>query len=206
MKRWSDLVESTRKDVERSEYARPPSRYCKPSRIDAAVHTWHTSRIDAAVHTWHILTTCGRAASVAFGILKGRWKILKVANQFGSLEKVDCVFRSRCLLHNMLLDYDGRAAWCDGVDYTAGGRDTWFCNDDLPALERRFRVLRAKSQADGMKLVTYDLDLTSCGIAPDLTPVGAPAASEDERAAHFALRQALSTHYHFAHPPGIRGE
>jgi len=136
----------------------------------------------------------------AFGILKGRFKILKVANQFQSLEKVDNLFRACCLLHNWLLDFDGRSAWSEGVDYSEGGRESWFSNSDVPALERRFSSLRAMSSEDGLKLITRDLDLSSIGRRPG-TATATGAASEVETAAHYQLAQCLASHYHFAHPP-----
>lgn len=36
----------------------------------------------------------------SFGILKGRWKVLKVPSQLSDLEKLDNTFRTCCLLHN----------------------------------------------------------------------------------------------------------
>jgi len=46
-----------------------------------------------------------------FGILKGRWRILKVGMRFrgnaAGLETVDNVWKTCCALHNWLLDSDG---------------------------------------------------------------------------------------------------
>ena len=43
-----------------------------------------------------------------FGILKGRWRILKVPMPFHTKREVDNVFFTCCALHNMLLEHDGK--------------------------------------------------------------------------------------------------
>jgi len=40
-----------------------------------------------------------------FGILKSRWRTLKVPSSFQMEERVDAVFHTCCILHNMLLDW-----------------------------------------------------------------------------------------------------
>lgn len=42
-----------------------------------------------------------------FGILKGRFRILKLAIQFHKKEDIDHVFFACCILHNMLHSFDG---------------------------------------------------------------------------------------------------
>ena len=51
-----------------------------------------------------------------FGILKGRWRILKYGLRLHSLMNADNVWKTCCALHNMLLEVDGLAAgWENGV-------------------------------------------------------------------------------------------
>lgn len=51
-----------------------------------------------------------------FGILKGRWRILKSGIRLGGLEECDQVWKTCCALHNMLLEVDGLdEKWEDGV-------------------------------------------------------------------------------------------
>ena len=45
----------------------------------------------------------------AFGILKGRWRILKYGIRFHSVENCDRTWLTCCALHNMLLETDGLA-------------------------------------------------------------------------------------------------
>ena len=51
-----------------------------------------------------------------FGILKGRWRILKNAILLQTQQQVDDVFHTCCMLHNILLKFDGLDKWED-VDW-----------------------------------------------------------------------------------------
>ena len=42
-----------------------------------------------------------------FGIMKGRFRILKLPFQFNDAAKIDAIFKTCCVLHNMLLFHDG---------------------------------------------------------------------------------------------------
>ncbi|CAB1103804.1 unnamed protein product [Ectocarpus sp. CCAP 1310/34] len=42
-----------------------------------------------------------------FGILKGRFRILKMPLLYRGIHKLDCIFQTCCALHNMLHSYDG---------------------------------------------------------------------------------------------------
>ena len=51
-----------------------------------------------------------------FGILKGRFRILKVGIRLHGVQVVDDIWFTCCALHNMLLEVDGRSAeWRNGV-------------------------------------------------------------------------------------------
>ena len=60
-----------------------------------------------------------------FGILKGRWRILKTGICLGGVEKADKIFLTCCALHNWLLDVDGLSAPWEGAVPTnaAAGRN-----------------------------------------------------------------------------------
>ena len=52
----------------------------------------------------------------AFGILKGRWSILRYGLRFASIEKCDKLWLTCCALHNKLLFVDGlHESWEEGV-------------------------------------------------------------------------------------------
>ncbi len=51
-----------------------------------------------------------------FGILKGRWRILKTGVRVYGVDKVDEIWLTCCALHNWLLNIDGISEqWNDGV-------------------------------------------------------------------------------------------
>ena len=83
--------------------------------------------VDGGYHMWvHLLCGYGRTANAkqaeftariasarkdvecAFGILKQRFRILKIPLQFRSAATIDAVFRSCLVLHNLILVADGR--------------------------------------------------------------------------------------------------
>ena len=51
-----------------------------------------------------------------FGILKGRWRVLKTGIRLHSFEAVDNIWKTCCAFHNWLLDIDGlNAEWENGI-------------------------------------------------------------------------------------------
>ena len=54
-----------------------------------------------------------------FGILKGRWRILKTGVRLHSTQSVDRVWLTCCALHNWLLEIDGLDKPWDGVNVTS---------------------------------------------------------------------------------------
>ncbi|CAJ1955827.1 unnamed protein product [Cylindrotheca closterium] len=51
-----------------------------------------------------------------FGILKKRFMVLKYANRLRDIETIGKVFRTCCILHNMLLEFDGYDDWEEEFD------------------------------------------------------------------------------------------
>ncbi len=57
-----------------------------------------------------------KVVECTFGILKGRWRILKAGVRIHSVDGVDEVWFTCCALHNWLLDIDGlNGEWENGV-------------------------------------------------------------------------------------------
>ncbi len=51
-----------------------------------------------------------------FGILKGRWRILKAGVRVHGVEQVDKIWLTCCAFHNWLLDIDGLSEeWKEGI-------------------------------------------------------------------------------------------
>jgi hypothetical protein len=64
-----------------------------------------------------MLESMRKDVECTFGILKGRWRSLKYGFRFQKTEYVDNTVKACCILHNMLLKWDGLDIWETGVDY-----------------------------------------------------------------------------------------
>ena len=73
-----------------------------------------------------------------FGILKGRWRILKSGIRLNNTEIADNIWLTCCALHNMLLDVDGLSkSWNNGVRSRWEAESGEFGADDIPfAIQR----------------------------------------------------------------------
>ena len=62
-----------------------------------------------------------------FGVLKGRFRILKLPILYRKKEAVDNLFFTCCILHNMLHDYDGLDKLEENIDWAGkdGLHDAW---------------------------------------------------------------------------------
>ena len=93
-----------------------------------------------------------------FGILKGRFRILKLPNQFHSKKKIDNVFFSCVALHNMIHVFDGRDVW-ESTDVDYSGVDGLF-HDEEDAHWKRPKVRR---EGNTWEYVTPDEDHSTVG-------------------------------------------
>ena len=99
----------------------------------------------------HWLESLRKDVECTFGILKGRWRILKTGIRLGGVEVVDKVWKTCCALHNWLLEIDGLDGDWEGSIGLHDARDVL---QHLPFALQRL-------QADG-DLRSYD----SSGIGP----------------------------------------
>jgi hypothetical protein len=94
------------------------------------------SRAEIRFSQW--LESLRKDVECAFGILKGRWRVLKTGIRVHNTEAADNMWLTCCALHNMLLDVDGLSAgWQNGVPShweLAGGN---FDQNDIPESIRR---------------------------------------------------------------------
>ena len=75
-----------------------------------------------------------------FGILKGRWRILKTGIRLHSIECVDRIWLTCCAFHNMLLEIDGLDQQWDGIRNTTSEWEGELGNlapEDIPFAIRR---------------------------------------------------------------------
>ena len=72
------------------------------------------SRAEIRFSAW--LESLRKDVECTFGILKGRWRILKAGVQLHGVEAADKIFSTCCALHNWLLEEDGLdERWEEGV-------------------------------------------------------------------------------------------
>lgn len=70
------------------------------------------------------LESVRKNVEATFGILKVRFRIPKSPMMYHSSEKVDNTFKACCILHNILLEYDGlNSCWNDPVNWSMRGDD-----------------------------------------------------------------------------------
>ena len=89
-----------------------------------------------------------------FGILKGRWRILKTGIRVHNTEASDNIWMTCCALHNFLLDVDGLShKWEEGVPSSFETEAGEFADEDIPAAIRR---LVDPTGIEGHRLRTFD--------------------------------------------------
>lgn len=74
-----------------------------------------------------ILESVRKDIECFFGILKGRFRILKMQLLYRGIYKLDNIFHTCCALHNMLHSYDGLSLLEKDVDWAGadGDVDPW---------------------------------------------------------------------------------
>jgi hypothetical protein len=94
-----------------------------------------------------------------FGILKGRWRILKAGVRVHGVEKCDQIWLTCCALHNWLLDTDGLDKnWEQGVSSEWEGEMGGYSNDDIPNAVQRMHDLP----------ISRGYDTSGMGHGPDI--------------------------------------
>ena len=103
-----------------------------------------------------------------FGILKGRWRILKSGVRISGVDLVDYIWFTCCVLHNWFLDIDGLSEkWVGGVrqcvsnwEGELGGLDFDGVHKDVPNALARL--------SENLDAWNYD----SSGLGPGLDVIG----------------------------------
>ena len=99
-----------------------------------------------------------------FGILKGRWRILRYGIKLWGIQNTDKVWLTCCALHNWLLEIDGLAeGWENGV------QSNWETEVDNPC-DVPFALKRLKEPGTKRYVDMQLLDLSGMGIGNDVEP------------------------------------
>ena len=149
---------------------------------------WKHTQIRQA-HEWSKrLESVRKDVECCFGRLKGRFRILKLPCRFQKKETLDKVGFSCCVLHNMILEYDGLDdRWERGVlyDQEDGGFDACEAGELDAILSRNPDLARTSAGADYTSLgdsLVHD----SCNVAWEKDPQ------------HYVRKSELVIHYNIA--------
>ena len=125
----------------------------------------------------------------AFGILKGRFRALKLPILLHNKETVDYMFTTCVMLHNMILTADGRDnLWERDVDWAGGDGDHYTEDDDWNFSETNKRILFRRA----MRKLT---DYSAVGRRFYVNP--SEAREEDSENTFYDLRRKLVNHYYY---------
>ena len=95
-----------------------------------------------------------------FGILKGRFRLLKTPVLYHKKVHVDNIFFTCCALHNQLHAWDQREQWENGMEW--GAADGLFEDDPDPNYAKpTIRDVRARGLAAAPRQVDLDDDFSS---------------------------------------------
>ena len=91
--------------------------------VDNGYHRWACTQAPSKINNLLIeqqfsdwIESFRKDSECFFGILKGRWRVLKTGIRLEGAEAADAIWLTCCALHNMLLRVDGLAEqWEDGV-------------------------------------------------------------------------------------------
>ncbi|GAX18038.1 hypothetical protein FisN_25Hu012 [Fistulifera solaris] len=118
------------------------------------VPPYKTSDNDAQKRWSQWLESVRKDVECTFGILKGRWRILKYGCRLFGTDKLDKVFLACCALHNLLLEKDGlNEGWEKGAKSDWEGNLGYLDPDDIPVRMRasvlqyahRLKILKDRS-------------------------------------------------------------
>ena len=142
-----------------------------PDSLDNFMNFWTTMMESERKHV-----ECG------FGILKARFRILKLPIRMHKFAEIDDMFFTCCILHNMCLDIDGAD---DGWHLGDDGLDDagWFSSDD----NHKFY-----HQGNLTYDITRDIDYSMVG---NSTPV--LGSTGDEKRGFFSKRNKIAQSFYY---------
>lgn len=122
--------------------------------VDGGYHKWkclqcpfkHTTK--SAESLWsRWVESVRKDVECTFGILKGRFRCLKLPIFYQDKEVIDSMFFTCCILHNILLNIDGfDVRWEKGVNWQ--GQDGNHDVSDMPSIFKRHRSRVATTSTD----------------------------------------------------------
>lgn len=156
---------------------------------DGGYHKWRVLQCpnkvtaNATVMKWSkVVESMRKDVECTFGILKIRFKILKYPLRFRTKETIWNIFRTCCVFHNILLDYDGRDLMKKAEREEALGNlhvdeinDAPILIDDVEILDQLLQGEEGSDEPDEEEL-THLVDtlqaLNTIRHLPDMTGIG----------------------------------
>lgn len=161
--------------------------------VDGGYHKWrcmqcpmkHTSKMKEALWSkW--VESVRKDVECTFGILKGRFRCLKLPIYYQSKSLIDNMFFTCCILHNILLNVDGYdVRWEENVNWE--GQAGHHAAEDITIFKKHWRrastlVGTTDYTLQGINAVNHRYDIFHEG-------------GEEVQDSHFSLRNKLVEHY-----------
>lgn len=161
--------------------------------VDGGYHKWrcmqcpmkHTSKIKEALWSkW--VESVRKDVECCFGILKGRFRCLKLPIYYQSKDVIDNIFFTCCILHNILLNVDGYdSRWEENVNWK--GMNGHHADEDLTIFKKHWKraenlVGTTDYTLQGVNAINNRYDIFHDG-------------GEEVQDSHFILRSKLVEHY-----------
>lgn len=162
--------------------------------VDGGYHKWrclqcpmkHTSKMKEALWSkW--VESVRKDVECCFGILKGRFRCLKLPIFYQNKSVIDNMFFTCCILHNILLNVDGfDARWEENVNWE--GQAGYHADEDITIFKKHWRRARAlvgstDYSLQGINAVNRRYEMFHDG-------------GEEVQDSHYALRKKLVDHYY----------
>jgi hypothetical protein len=182
---------------------------------DGGYHRWRgtISGFSACIAEWlskwtALVGSVRKDVECAFGVLKRRFRILKLPFEFADAAKIQNVFRTCVVLHNMIHMHRQREGYMHAarrsVDYDCDGRH---CN--ATQVGRVIRRVVTVSSSGEVRALDWRIDEDS-DVSYVEPPGGGPAwgtATVEAEPEFFSLRECLVAHYKYTktnHPALLR--
>jgi hypothetical protein len=175
--------------------------------VDGGYHQWrclqcpYKHATEASAVQWsEWVESVRKDVECTFGILKGRFRSLKLPIYFHNAEAIDNMFYTCCILHNMILA-------SDGLDRRWEGNAHWLAEDGTHEANHVFNKFRRRVRST-IK-VNADTDFARVGtdaFRADVVPVHMRGVEEID-SEHKVLKKQLIEHFRYvsSHPnPNVR--
>ena len=178
-----------RKKIVRGLYLLSDNGYNKWRCLQCPIK-WPSTIKEARYSKW--LESMRKDVECTFGILKGRFRILKTGFRVHSPKTIENVMHCCCIFHNMLLKHDGLdERWENGVVDPYGDIEGQHDLSEMNAVFRRLRLMDENLQ------LNETTDLSRVGPAGEIGQLGEEEDAPEICENHYELREILMENFDF---------